>query len=185
MEEEIRPAKIDPDLPFIRELMGHTGGSFKKCFQCGTCSGTCALSPEKAPFPRKEMAWAVWGLKERLLQDPDVWLCHQCNDCSTMCPRGGRPGDVLAAVRRVCISHYAFPRFLARWAGHPRYIPLMLALPALFLGLALLASKPVAVALGIERTASDKIVYAYSSELPHWLLNGFFGSFAVLTCCVS
>ena len=180
VEEQIRPASIEPDLPFIRELIDHTGGSFKKCFQCGTCSGTCALSPKSAPFPRKEMAWAVWGLKQRLLQDPDVWLCHQCNDCSTVCPRGGRPGDVLAAVRRVCIGHYAFPRFLAKWAAHPRYIPLMLALPALLLGLALQASKPVAAALGIERTASDKIVYAYSSELPHWVLNGFFGSFAVL-----
>ena len=182
--EETRPADIDPDLPFIMELIGQTGGSFKKCFQCGTCSGTCALSPETAPFPRKEMAWAVWGLKQRLMQDPDVWLCHQCNDCSTVCPRGGRPGDVLAAVRRACIGYYAFPRFLARWAGHPRYIPLMLAIPAILLALALLASKPLGAALGIERTANTKIVYAYSSELPHWVINSFFGTFAAFVLLV-
>jgi len=129
-----RPVRVDPDLGFIKALRRSGGDSLKKCMQCGNCSAACPLSPHINPFPRKEMAWALWGMKDRLLTDPDVWLCHHCNDCSTNCPRQTRPGDVLGAVRQQCILHYAFPRFLAKWVSHPKYIPILLAIPAILLG---------------------------------------------------
>jgi len=171
---------IEPDLEFIRDLSRQTGESYKQCFQCGTCAATCPISPDVHPFPRKEMAWAAWGMKDRLLRDPDVWLCHHCNDCSVRCPRGARPGDVLAAVRREGVLHYAAPRFLARWVSRPKYIPLLLGIPAVLLGLALLFRDRLEEALGIAVPSGEPIVYAYSSMLPHWLLNSFFGVFGIL-----
>ena len=63
---------IDSDLDFIQTLSLRGGDIFKRCFQCGTCSATCALSPDIEPFPSKEMAWASWGMKDRLLKDPDI-----------------------------------------------------------------------------------------------------------------
>ena len=178
------PVRVEPDLVFINSLIEQAGGSFKRCIQCGTCSGTCDLSPKTNPFPRKEMAWAVWGLKDRLLSDPDVWLCHHCNDCSAACPRGGTPGEVLAAVRRECIHHYAFPRFLSRWVNQPSFIPLLLAIPAALLALALLGRGWAEHHLGYVREAGERISYAYSSELPHWLINAFFGFFSVLALLI-
>jgi len=175
-----RTPQLQPDLEFIRSLSSHGGDSLKKCFQCGTCSATCALSPDSEPFPRKEMAWAGWGLKDRLLTDPDVWLCHQCNDCSTRCPRGARPGDVLAAVRRSSVIHYAVPRCFGRWFNQARYLPLLLAIPTVLLGLALVARDPIAAALGIATPAGEPIVYSYSSIFPHWVLNTFFAFFSLL-----
>ena len=99
-----KPVLIEPDLDFIKELTKRGGDLFKKCMQCGTCSATCSISPDSKPFPSKEMAWAAWGMKDRLLRDPDVWLCYQCNDCSTRCPRSARPGDILSAVRQESVA---------------------------------------------------------------------------------
>ena len=177
-EERLPPA--EPDLRFIEAVAGRAGGTYRRCFQCGTCSRTCALSPASAPFPRKEMAWAVWGLRDQLLRDPDVWLCHQCNDCSTQCPRDARPGDVLAAVRLESILHYSFPRFLARWVNHPRYIPLLLAIPAGLLALALFASTRIEPALGLSRDVGERVIYSYSSHLHHWVVNSFYAVFCLL-----
>ncbi len=176
---------IEPDLEFIRDLGRSGAESVKKCFQCGTCGAACPISPDSHPFPRKEMAWAAWGMKERLLKDPDVWLCHHCNDCSIRCPRGARPGDVLAAVRREGVLRYAAPRFLAKWVSRPQYIPLVLGLPAVLLGLALIGSENLAGMLGIPAPSGTPIVYSYSPLLPHWLLNGLFGAFAILVLVAS
>jgi len=174
------PVKIEPDLDFIRALTRHGGGTFKKCMQCGTCSSTCDISPDGSPFPGKEMAWCLFGVKARALAAPGVWLCHQCNDCSTICPRGARPGEVLGAVRQEAVRHYAVPRFLGRWVNEPHCIPLVLGVATTLLTLALVVRDPVEKALSISHEARDRIIFHYSSFFPHWLLNTFFGLFSLL-----
>ena len=178
------PVRLNPNLDFIRTLNASGGDSLKKCFQCGTCSATCTISPASSPFPRKEMARAAFGMKEDLISDPDIWLCYQCNDCSERCPRGARPGDVLAAIRKESVIHFAFPRFLARWVNRPRYFPILLAVPAVLLGLAVRFREQLASALNVKQALGEDIVYSHSTVLPHWLLNLFFSSFSALVLIV-
>ena len=169
------PVSIEPDVDFIRSLSNENGSTFKLCMQCGTCSVTCALSPDRAPFPRKEMIWAQWGLKDRLLADPDVWWCHQCNDCSTMCPRGAKPGDLLNTVRQEAVKHYAVPGFLGRLIGR-KNIVLLLLLPVVLLALALLLKDPVwNMGEGVLTYLDHEGFYAHL--FPHWLLIGFYTFF--------
>ena len=122
---------IAPDRDFIRRLRAEGGADLKKCFQCGTCSTTCELSPETDPFPRKEMIAASWGLKDKLVGNSDIWLCHNCGDCSTRCPREAKPGDVLAAIRTYAIGEYARPKWLAKALKDPKKLPILLAIPAI------------------------------------------------------
>jgi quinone-modifying oxidoreductase subunit QmoC len=124
---------VEPDLDFVRELKAAGGDTLKKCFQCATCSVVCELAPEQKPYPRKEMIYSQWGLKDRLVNNVDVWLCHYCNDCSTHCPRGARPGDTLRAIRALSFRHFAFPNFMGKIIGEAKYLPIMLAIPVLIL----------------------------------------------------
>ncbi|MEM3796039.1 MAG: quinone-interacting membrane-bound oxidoreductase complex subunit QmoC [Archaeoglobaceae archaeon] len=123
------------DTRFAKEIIQAGGTSLKKCYQCATCGVVCPQSPDENPFPRKEMIWAQWGAKEKLMSDADVWLCHQCNDCSDYCPRGAKPGEVLAAIRAKVVEYYAFPSFLAKILQRPAGILLYFAIPIFFTAL--------------------------------------------------
>jgi quinone-modifying oxidoreductase subunit QmoC len=121
---------LEPDLGFIREIGALGGQDLKKCYQCATCSVTCAIAPDNKPFPRKEMIAASWGLKDKLVGNADIWLCHNCGDCSTRCPRTAKPADVLAAVRAYAVSEYAAPKAVAKAVNDPKKLPILLAVPA-------------------------------------------------------
>lgn len=125
--------RVEPDLEFIKYVKSAGGDTLKKCYQCATCSVVCPLSGDKKPFPRKEMIWAQWGLKEKLVGDPDVMLCHQCGDCTTYCPRGAKPGDVLGAIRAYAYTHYGFPSGLAKLVSDGKNLPILIAFPALLI----------------------------------------------------
>lgn len=162
---------VEPDMNFVKKLVGFGGDTLKKCFQCATCSVACKLSPEKSPFPRKEMIWAGWGLRDRLVNDPDIWLCHQCNDCSTYCPRGAKPGDVLAAIRRFSFVHYAFPGFLGKAVSNGKYLPLLLAIPVVLLLFLMGISGHLTIPEG-------EIVF--ERFIPHYIVDPFFIAVSIL-----
>jgi len=169
--------KVKPDRDFLHGILDSGGEDLKQCYQCATCSVACDLSSVRKPFPRKEMIWAQWGLKDRLVADPDVWLCHQCNDCSTRCPRGARPGDVLAAVRQRAVEHYSVPGILGSLVNNTKLIPLMLlAVPVVILGLALLLRWPIQNAIHFHDHPGF-----YADFVPHWMLIGVFSTLTIIT----
>jgi quinone-modifying oxidoreductase subunit QmoC len=125
---------LTPDLDFVRRVIASGGDTVKQCMQCANCSVACTLSPEDRPFPRKEMLLAQWGQKEDLFVDPDIWLCFGCTDCSIQCPRGARPGDVLAAVRKETIARFSPLGFVQKALSTPAWLPVLVLVPVVIWG---------------------------------------------------
>ncbi len=123
--------RIKPDLEFIEELQSVGGQDIKKCYQCATCSVVCPLSPMDNSFPRKEMAWAQWGLKDKLMGDIDMWLCHKCGQCSDLCPRGAYPGELMASLRNIAYRSLVGPQCLGKWMSSAKHLPKLIGIPAI------------------------------------------------------
>lgn len=124
---------VQPDLDFIKDMKTAGGDTLKQCFQCATCSVVCPLSSDGDPFPRREMILAQWGLKDKLIGDPNVLLCHQCGDCTVYCPRGAKPGDVLGAIRAYAYKYYGWPAGLAKLASSGKNLPMLIGIPAVII----------------------------------------------------
>ncbi len=161
--------------PEIREELRRRGGdTAQRCFQCATCSAVCELAPDGEPFPRRQMLLAQWGMVDRLVADPAVWLCHQCNDCTRRCPRDARPGDVLQAVRSLVIERLAAPRWLGRLVGRARATwPVLVGAPLAFwivlLGLTGHLQMPARV-LHYAQVVPHAIIYAVFLPVALWVI---------------
>lgn len=152
---------LKPDQEFKTRLQKTGGETLAKCYQCATCSAVCNLSPDDKPFPRKEMLMAGWGLKDQLAADPDVWLCHQCNDCSARCPRDAKPGEVLAAIRSFSFEYYAVPSIMGRALNSPAGLPLLLLIPFIIIATLLVLHT------GMDFAFFEHSVVEYQQFIPH------------------
>ncbi|MFC2098556.1 4Fe-4S dicluster domain-containing protein [Bacteroidota bacterium] len=164
--------EVSPDIAFIKKLQSAAGSQITTCMQCGACTASCSLSVDQDIFPRKQMIMAAWGMKDRLMADPNVWTCHQCGDCTVTCPRGVKPGEILAALRQEQIAHYSKPVFLAQWMQKPAFLPAALLFPVAIIILIL----SLAGTFSIPEGPVD-----YSKFFPHGWLNGSFTALFVLS----
>ncbi len=154
---------VQPDLDFIRDMKSAGGDTLKKCFQCATCSVVCPLSSDDNPFPRQEMIFAQWGLKDKLMGDANVMLCHQCGDCTAYCPRGAKPGDVLGAIRAYVYKSLGWPTGLAKLCSSGKNLPILIGIPAIIILVLWIISG------GMHVPSSEEFAHAgYGHFFGHW-----------------
>jgi quinone-modifying oxidoreductase subunit QmoC len=128
------------------------------------------------------MIQAQFGMKDRLVAGLDSWLCIHCNDCSTHCPRGARPGDVMNVLRALSIEHFSVPGVIARAARSVPGVLLLLLIPAVILG-AVIAGLHAATGFGF---LEGEIVF--SRMLPVPVVDAIFipaAAFAALTLALA
>jgi quinone-modifying oxidoreductase, subunit QmoC len=159
---------IKPDTQFINYIKENGGDTLKKCFQCASCSVVCSLSPQDNSFPRKEMISAAWGQKDKLLSDPDIWLCHGCTDCNTYCPRGAKPADVLGAIRSYVTEYFAFPKFMGTALKKPKFLVPLFLVPFIIL----FAILYINLGGDFSQLRSGDVIFA--RFFPHGILEAFF-----------
>jgi len=148
------------------------GNSLLSCLQCGACTVNCQLAEtDGALFPRRQMTLLQLGEVDKLLDDPNVWLCFNCQDCTSRCPANAGPGRIMAGIRRLAVEHYSVPRGWSRFVSQRRG----------FLAMLLTAIALLLAAIAVGGSFSPQITpVRYASMLPHFTLNLFFGAIAGL-----
>ena len=82
---------------------GGEGAAIAACMQCGTCSGGCTNIDLMDMSPRTLILMVQRGEWEKVLKSNMLWLCTSCYICTSRCPRGVRPADVIEAVKAIAI----------------------------------------------------------------------------------
>lgn len=150
--------EINPDMEYCIGLREAGGENLKKCYQCGTCSVACPITPVSRPFPRKEMIWASFGMRKKIMSDPDLWLCQNCGNCSDLCPRGAQPAELMSAARDMVFQEIVLPGRIARWMSKPSGLLWLIAIPAI-LWLVVWGIRADIVGSWFPRAADGRIVF--------------------------
>ncbi len=101
-------------LDFLNEVKQIPGGEkIVDCIQCGTCSGSCPTSYLMEDSPRALFYKIRTGLRNEVLNSPDIWLCTSCYMCYVRCPRGIKVTDIMYALKRLSVKE----RFSMQWKG--------------------------------------------------------------------
>ena len=106
------PVQSDPTL--LAEIRRYGTFDSAACYQCGSCTLSCELVSDSASFPRRSIRYALLGLRSPLLSGLDPWICHDCGDCSTACPRQAEPRISMVTLRRFLSAQYDWSGIAAK-----------------------------------------------------------------------
>lgn len=98
------PLHSDPTL--LADIRQYGSFDTTGCYQCGSCTVSCELVSDSVSFPRKSIRYALLGLRKPLLQSLEPWVCHDCGDCSLVCPRQAEPRISMITLRRFLSAQY-------------------------------------------------------------------------------
>jgi quinone-modifying oxidoreductase, subunit QmoC len=98
------PIQSDPAL--LADIRRYGKFDTAGCYQCGSCTLSCDLVEKSATFPRRSIRYVLLGLRKPLVASLDPWICHDCGDCSIICPRQAEPRISMVTLRRFLSAQY-------------------------------------------------------------------------------
>jgi Fe-S oxidoreductase len=105
---------ITPYLEMSQAIAEAGGEAFRKCYQCGTCAGTCPWSPLTEFNIRKLIRLSQLGYEG--IEDL-MWGCTTCKFCVDRCPRGVEIIDLVKSIRNLYSSGGMLPTSLRSFVG--------------------------------------------------------------------
>ncbi len=133
----VKKKDISPDL--YNEVKRLGAKDMEACMQCGNCASACPLSTGENTFPRKIYRYLQLGLRDKLMESPEPWLCYYCGECNNDCPRGAEPAETMMATRRWLMTQYDWTGLAAKFYASPKlqvgaFLGIALFVVMLFLG---------------------------------------------------
>jgi ferredoxin len=98
--------RIHTDPTLLADIRRYGKFDTTGCYQCGSCTISCDLVTDSVSFPRRILRYALLGLRQPLVESLDPWVCHDCGDCSLICPRQAEPRISMMTVRRFLTAQY-------------------------------------------------------------------------------
>ena len=74
------------DVDFIRQVEEASEQEVSKCYQCGNCMASCAYTCVYDYPVNQIMRLIQLGQKDIVLRSRSIWLCANCQACTTRCP---------------------------------------------------------------------------------------------------
>ena len=108
-----RTIKYEAELDkiFSQQLIEKYGlENIHNCIQCGTCTGTCPVSPYMDFTPRRIIAMTRAGFKEEVLNSFTMWLCASCYSCTVDCPKEIKITELMYALKQQAIKEKTHPK---------------------------------------------------------------------------
>ena len=130
---------IEYDASFPSEVKAASGTSLDRCYQCLTCSLGCPSAFAMDYLPNQILRMVQLGLKRQALTSSTIWVCANCESCSTRCPNQVDILSLMDALREMALRegavketavaafHQAFLDNVRRW-GRQHELSLMLRL---------------------------------------------------------
>ena len=106
------PVQSDPTL--LADIRRYGTFDSAACYQCGSCTLSCDLVNGSVSFPRRSIRYALLGLRAPLLGSLEPWICHDCGECSTACPRQAEPRISMVTLRRFLSAQYDWTGITSR-----------------------------------------------------------------------
>ena len=155
------------DTNFLLELKQYGDVNIESCFNCGNCTAICPLSTDETPFPRNNIRMVQVGMKERILESLDPWLCYYCGECSETCPRQAEPGEAQMTMRRWLTAQYDWTGLAGKFYTSKYWeIGSMLLVGALVVLLVILLHGPVVT----DRVELNTFAPVHLVELVDWIM---------------
>jgi ferredoxin len=97
---------VESDPTLLADIRRYGKFDTTGCYQCGSCTISCELVTDFVSFPRRILRYALLGLRKPLVESLEPWICHDCGDCSLICPRQAEPRISMLTLRRFLSAQY-------------------------------------------------------------------------------
>ncbi|MBZ4659948.1 MAG: heterodisulfide reductase subunit [Desulfacinum sp.] len=92
------------DAGFVERVERESGQRVSQCYQCGNCSASCAYT-HVYDFPANQIMRLIQlGQKDMILRSRSIWLCAQCQACTTRCPCNIDVARVMETLRVLAVE---------------------------------------------------------------------------------
>jgi heterodisulfide reductase subunit C2 len=87
------------DIDFIKQVEEASEQKVSKCYQCGNCIASCAYTFVYDYPVNQIMRFIQLGQKDIVLKSRSIWLCANCQACTTRCPNNLDVARIMETLR--------------------------------------------------------------------------------------